>query len=129
MLKDTDAEINCGDITPFIYGFLTFIADTISDTCRKLKRKIIQLGRIKQLLFSVLPHDEDTQNIGWFLLQACAFYGRGVSMKELMTFTGKSRNTIKKKFDDMPVRVIYVPNIRAKFYKIDWEALRTSSKR
>ena len=129
MLKDTDAEINCGDITPFIYGFLTFLADTISDICRKLKRKIIQLGRIKQLLFSVLPHDEDTQNIGWFLLQACAFYGRGVSMKELMAFTAKSGNTIKKRFEAMPVRVLYVPNIRAKFYKINWEALRTSRER
>ena len=58
------------------------------------------------------------------LASSNAFYGRGVSMKELMTFTGKSRNTIKKKFQAVPVRAVYVPNTRKKFYKIDWKALR-----
>ena len=121
LLKNTDAEINCGDITPFICGFFEFIADTIYDINRKLQRKIIQLERIKGKLFSILPADDDVQNISWLMLQACAFYGRGVSMHELMDFIGKSRNTIKKKFNYMPVRVVYIPNSRKKFYKIDWK--------
>ncbi len=50
-------------------------------------------------------------------------------MKALMAFTGKSKNTIKKRFDAMPVRGAYVPNVKAKFYKIDWGTLRTSSER
>ena len=124
MLKDTDAEINCGDITPFICEFLNFIADTIKDINRKLRRKILQIESMKAKLFAVLPNDNDTQNIGWLMLQACAFYGRGVSMQELMAFTEKSRNTIKAKFKDMPVKTIYIPNTRKKFYKIDWAAVR-----
>ena len=119
ILKDTDAETNCGDLTPFIRGFLGFVAETIRDINRKLKRKITQLERIKGKLSAVLPDDEDVQNIGWLMLQASAFYGRGVSMQELMVFIGKSRNTIKKKFQAIPVRATYVPNTRKKFYKID----------
>ncbi len=124
LLKDTDAETNCGDITPFICGFLSFVAETIQGINHKLKRKIVQLGRIRQKLSAMLPNDEDVQNIGWLILQASAFYGRGVYMQELMAFTGKSRNTIKKKFQAMPVRAVYVPNTRKKFYKIDWKAVR-----
>ena len=124
MLKDTDAETNCGDITPFICGFLGFVAETIRDINRKLRRKIVQLERIRGKLSAMLPDDEDVQNIGWLMLQASAFYGRGVSMQELMAFSGKSRNTIKKKFQAVPVRAVYVPNTRKKFYKIDWKALR-----
>ena len=45
-------------------------------------------------------------------------------MQEIMQFTGKSRNTIKKKFQAVPVRAAYVPNTRKKFYKIDWKALQ-----
>ena len=124
LLKDTDAETNCGDITPFICGFLSFVAETIRDINRKLQRKLVQLERMKAKLSAVLPDDEDVQSIGWLMLQASAFYGRGVSMQEIMQFTGKSRNTIKKKFQAIPVRAVYVPNTRKKFYKIDWRAIR-----
>ena len=58
------------------------------------------------------------------LLQASAFYGRGLTMEEIMTLTGKSRNTIKTKFLSMPVHSVTVPNNRKKFYKVDWTALR-----
>ena len=124
LLKDTDAETNCGDITPFICGFLSFVAETIRDINRKLQRKLVQLERMKAKLSAVLPDDEDVQNIGWLILQSSAFYGRGVSMQEIMQFTGKSRNTIKKKFQAIPVRAVYVPNTRKKFYKIDWQVVR-----
>ena len=55
LLKDTGAEINCGDLTPFICGFLEFVADTIFDVTRKLKRKISQLERFRRLLSKVIP--------------------------------------------------------------------------
>ena len=122
LLKETDAEINCGDITPFILGFLQFVADTLLEINSKLQHKLTQLKRMKQALFSVLPHDEDTQNIAWAILQACTFYGRGASIEELIAASGKTRNTVMKKLATMPVRTL--TNVRKHFYKIDWAAMR-----
>ena len=123
LLKDTDAEINCGDITPFICGFLSFIADTITNINRKLKHKNSQLQRLEQNL-SLVCHDELSRVIVLGLLRASVFYGRGLSMNELMTLTGKSRNTVKKKIAVLPVKYILLSDAKTKFYKIDWSALR-----
>lgn len=122
MLKETDAEINCGDLTPFICGFLQFIADTIHDINRKLKRKISQLERFRMSRRMPPEFHENTINsiIIDLLLQASVFYGRGLSMNEIMSLTGKSRNTIKAKFLSLPVRCVTAKNSRKKFYKINW---------
>ena len=124
MLKNTDAEINCGDLTPFICTFLGFIADTIHDINCKLKRKLSQLERFNMLLDRVMPEKGTKADIMNLLLQASVFYGRGLTMDEIMTFTGKSRNTVKTKFRSMPVRCVKVTNNKKNFYKIDWTALR-----
>ena len=120
MLKETDAEINCGDLTPFICGFLAFIAETVHDINRKLNRKISQLERFR-ITFKNAFHGNDINSLIMdLLLQASSFYGRGLSMDEIMTFTGKSRNTIKAKFSSLPVRCAVSASSRKKFYKIDW---------
>lgn len=117
MLKDTDAEINCGDLTPFILGFLEFIAETIQDINKILTRKVAQLERMKKKLNTKLLDDE-AKAISWLILQASSFYGRGATMNELMECCGRSRNTVKKKLAEMPVRV---SGTRTKFYKLDWK--------
>lgn len=123
MLKETDTEINCGDLTPFICGFMGFIADTIHDINRKLNRKIPQLERFKEI-FGKIFHGSDIHSLIMdLLLQASSFYGRGLSMDEIMTFIGKSRNTIKAKFSSLPVRCAVSASSRKKFYKIDWTKL------
>ncbi|MBQ6664088.1 MAG: Fic family protein [Synergistaceae bacterium] len=124
LLKDTGAEINCGDLTPFICGFLEFVADTIFDVTRKLKRKISQLERFRRLLSKVIPENGIEAVIMDLLLQAGAFYGRGLTMDEIMPLTGKSRNTVKEKFANLPVRTVKAISRRKKFYKIDWKILR-----
>ena len=124
MLKNTDVEINCGDLTPFICTFLGFIADTIHDINCKLKRKLSQLERFNMLLDKVMPEKGMKADIMNLLLQASVFYGRGLTMDEIMTFTGKSRNTVKTKFRSMPVRCVKVTNNKKNFYKVDWAALR-----
>ena len=124
LLKDTDAEINCGDLTPFVCGFLEFVADTIYDINRKLKHKISQLERFRRLLSKVIPENGIKAVIMDLLLQAGAFYGRGLTMDEIMSLTGKSKNTVKGKFANLPVRTVKAISRRKKFYKIDWNALR-----
>ena len=120
MLKDTDAEINCGDLTPFILCFLEFIAETIQGINKKLEHKAAQLDRMKQKLFSILPDDE-AKGICWLILQASTFYGRGATMNELMDCSGRSRNTVKKKLAELPIRV---SGTRTKFYNLDWSCLK-----
>ena len=62
MLKETDAEINCVDLTPFICGFLAFIAETVHDINRKLNRKISQLERFR-ITFKNAFHGNDINSL------------------------------------------------------------------
>lgn len=125
MLKETDAEINCGDLTPFICGFMGFIADTIHDINRKLKRKISQLERFRTIFAKIFHSNKFNSFIMDLLLQASTFYGRGLSMNEIMSLSGKSRNTVKAKFQALPVRCITANTSRKNFYKIDCTKLKT----
>ena len=129
LLKDTHAEINFGDLTPFICGFLEFIADTIFDVTRKLKRKASQLERFKMLLAKVAPEKGIKSVIMDLLLEANVFYGKGLTMDEIMSFTGKARNTIKGKFLSLPVRSVTPTRAKKKMYKIDWAKVRQIYKR
>lgn len=124
LLKNSDAEINCGDLTPFICGFLQFIADTILDVTHKLQRKIIQLQHFRLLLSKVIPEKGINFDIMDWLLQASVFYGRGLAMNEIIALSGKSRNTLKNKFLHMPVRQVKAASSRKLFYKIDWAQIR-----
>ena len=121
MLRKTDAFINCGELTPFICGFLELVEETLYEINRKLERKIKQLERVKQKLFTSLPDDECIRSIMLCLLNASAFYGRGASMSDLMTASGKTRNTVKKKLLSMPVRVV---EGKRYYYKINWLAVK-----
>ncbi|MBQ4402028.1 MAG: Fic family protein [Synergistaceae bacterium] len=123
LLKDTDAEINCGDLTPFICGFMEFIADTVEDVTRKLRRKISQLERFRHFMAKAVPEGGIEADIMDLLLQASVFYGRGLAMDELMRLTGKSRNTIKAKIRQLPAREVSVAGNRKKYYKIDWAGI------
>ena len=129
LLKNTDAEINCGDLTPFICGFMEFLADTITDVNRKLERKITQLERFRMFLADAVAEKGMNAEIMDFLLQASVFYGRGLAMDEIMSLTGKSRNTLKGKFMmSLAVRKVKVSGSRKIFYKIDWLAVRERAK-
>ena len=129
LLKDTDAEINCGDLTPFICGFLEFIAETIIDVTKNLKRKASQLERFRCLLSKVVPEKGIKATIMDLLLQASVFYGRGLAMDEIMSFTGKTRNTIKSKLSTLPVRNVTSAKTKKKIYKIDWVKVRLEAGR
>ena len=123
MLKETDAEKNCGDLTPFIHGFLGFIHETLQEINRRQRHKIKQLDRMKTKLLSVLPTEEDIQRIAYRILQSSVFYGQGALMEELMTEIDRTRNTVKSKLSRIPIRTI--TRNRTKYYKLDlWELKR-----
>lgn len=102
LFRETDSERNCGDLTPFVIGFTEIVSVTFDDITLSLNSKIIQLTRYRQRLYALIKGDELTKEIYEALLQSSVFFGGGISMEGLMRVTGKSRNTIKSRLDNMP---------------------------
>jgi len=119
LFNSTEEEVNRGDLTPFVYGFIQIISDTFDDVIEILDRKMAQLVKYKEKLFNIIPSDELNQNLYFILLQASLFYGQGVSMQDLMKITGKSRNTIKSRLLSMPKDHIIKRNAKTHYYKLN----------
>ena len=102
LFRETDSEQNCGDLTPFVIGFTEIVSATFDDITFSLKSKLMQLARYRQRLYALIEGDELTRGIYEALLQSSVFFGGGISMEGLMRVTGKSRNTIKSRLDNMP---------------------------
>ena len=124
LINNTDNEFNCGDLTPFICGFLNIILKTIQDDAKKLYHKMEQLEVFRKRLFALVHDDNFSKLLADLLLQASTFYGQGLSMEQLIKLTGKSRNTLKKKINALPDGCVVVLNNRKKFYKINTMTLK-----
>ena len=102
LFRETDSEWNCGDLTPFVLGFTEIVSATLDDILPSLNNKIMQLAKYRQKLYALIEGDELTKEIYEALLQSSVFFGGGISMERLMRVTGKSRNTVKSRLDNMP---------------------------
>lgn len=120
LFSEADSEINCGDLTPFIIGFLQLLLDTFNDTINLLNRKNAQIEVYKEKINSIVINDELLADIYYVLLQAALFYGQGISMDKLVEALGKSKGTIKNRLDNLPKEHLIVSiNKRVKYYKLN----------
>lgn len=120
LFEETDSEINRGDLTPFIIGFLQIIHGTINDTIRILKRKKEQLEKYQEKISEFSGEDKLLKSLYYILLQAAMFYGQGINMNELMHVTGKSRVTIQKRINEMPQdRLVITKSGKTMYYKLN----------
>lgn len=119
LFKKTDSEFNCGDLTPFVIGFLEMVTETFDDVEINLNREIINLEKFREKLPS-----EDKLNFEIYdlLLQSSLFLGTGISMQDLMKLTGKSRNTIKSRLKNISDTIIKTGKQKI-FYKLNFLAL------
>lgn len=130
LFEEADSEINRGDLTPFLLGFLKILSGTIEDTIGVLKRKRDQLQRYEKKIDALGFHDKLMEEIYYILLQAAFFYGRGVTITELADMVGKARNTIQKRLDSMPVNHLIVEKKgKTNFYKLDLLMFKESGSR
>lgn len=130
LLEEADSEINRGDLTPFLHGFLKILLGTIEDTIGVLKRKKDQLQRYEKKIDALGFHDKLMEEMYYILLQAAFFYGRGVTITELADMVGKARNTIQKRLDSMPVNHLIVEKKgKTNFYKLDLLMFKESGSR
>ena len=102
LFRETDSEWNCGDLTPFVLGFTEIVSATLDDISLSLNNKIMQLTKYRQKLYALIEGDALTREIYEALLQSSVFFGGGISMEGLTRVTGKSRNTVKSRLDNMP---------------------------
>ena len=73
LFKLTDAEINCGDLTPFITEFVSLIAATFDNVSDVLKRKLNRLDKLSNLLLPVVPNEPLIRKLYVLLLQTSSF--------------------------------------------------------
>ena len=129
LFEQTNNELNRGDLTPFIHGFLMFVFDTIKETKQLLLKKIEQLDRYENKLAALLNKsgidDELLNDIYYILLQASLFSGEGATVEQIMETTKKSRNTIETRLTQMPKgHLIKVKATRPYKYKLNVLTLR-----
>lgn len=119
LIHDTELEINCGDLSPFIYGFISFILETLEDLVLILQRKHEQLKRYRKRLENMIPDDEDIIELYGLLLESSVFIGSGISMERLIKHTEKSRNTILKRLAKISPEHLVIIKGRKYFYKLN----------
>ena len=129
LFEQTNNELNRGDLTPFIYGFLMFVFDTIKETKQLLLKKIEQLDRyenkLNELLEKMGNDDKLLNDIYYILLQASLFSGDGATVEQIMEATKKSRNTIETRLAQMPKEhLIKITTTRPYKYKFNVLTLR-----
>ena len=124
LFNETDSEINCGDMTPFVYGFISIILNTFDDVEEKLKIKLEQLNKFQEKLSKIAPNDDFSQEIYFILLQASLFFGQGISIEELAKLTHKSTNTIRSKLKSLPKEHIILRKNKKYFYKLNMIILK-----
>ena len=119
LFEETDSEFNCGDLTPFVYGFISIVANTFDDIENNLNRKTKQLIKYREKILDLVRGDELTLKIYDILLQSTLFFGQGVSMEEIIKLTNKSRNTIKSRIETIPKGHIIRTGSKKYFYKLN----------
>lgn len=121
LLAEADSELNHGDLTPFIIGFLKILTGSIRDTIVVLTRKQDQLEIYEKKIQHLGLRDPLLQEIYFILLQAALFYGQGITMAELMKVTKKNRGTIQKRINEIPMEQLLVSKInKTKYYKLNF---------
>lgn len=120
LFQEADSELNKGDMTPFVTGFMQFLVSTFKDTIAVLQRKQEQLETYEAKINETISTDELLQNIYYILLQATLFYGQGVPMAQLVELTKKSQKTIKARLEAMPKEHLLITTVnRTKYYRLN----------
>ena len=125
LFKLTNSERNCGDMTPFVLGFISIIDETFAEVENILNKKSEQLKIYSEVLSKKIPQDKILQEIYFLLLQAALFFGQGITVKKLVEITGASENTVRTRLKSIPEEHIIKNTIqRAHYFKLDLKMLR-----
>lgn len=109
LFENTNAQINCGDLTPFIIWSLEFIASAITSTYKLLFEKYELFSSLNQKLDEMLKNeDKTTKRVYNILLQAAVFSDMGATSQEIVQTLKLSKRTIDARIKEIPNEILLV---------------------
>ena len=102
LFLDTEADINKGDLTPFIIGTLKFIFAAIAYTKDILSNKLESYKQYQTKIRALEIGDATTKAIYDVLLQAAIFSDIGATSNEIRLTIGKAENTVATRLKQIP---------------------------
>lgn len=107
LFENTNAQINCGDLTPFIIWSLEFIASAITSTYKLLFEKYELFSSLNQKLDEMLKNeDKTTKRVYNILLQAAVFSDMGATSQEIVQTLKLSKRTIDARIKEIPNKIL-----------------------
>lgn len=107
LFENTNSQINCGDLTPFIIWSLEFIASAITSTYKLLFEKYELFSSLNQKLDEMLKNeDKTTKRIYNVLLQAAVFSDMGATSHEIVQTLKLSKRTIDARIKEIPNEIL-----------------------
>ena len=107
LFENTNAQINCGDLTPFIIWSLEFIASAIASTYKLLFEKYELFSSLNQKLDELLKNeDKTTKRVYNVLLQAAVFSDMGATSHEIVQTLKLSKRTIDARIKEIPNEIL-----------------------
>lgn len=107
LFENTNAQINCGDLTPFIIWSLEFIASAITSTYKLLFEKYELFSSLNQKLDEMLKNeDKTTKKVYNVLLQAAVFSDMGATSQEIVQTLKLSKRTIDARIKEIPNEIL-----------------------
>jgi Fic family protein len=111
----TEADINRGELTPFIMGMLELTAEAMKKTTASLQEKMTVYEKNLPYLEKLSLRQKTTQNLCDLLLQAAIFSPHGITVKEMQKYLGKTENTVYAHLKKIPAEMLLVDD-RGKNY-------------
>jgi len=107
LFENTNSQINCGDLTPFIIWSLEFIASAITSTYKLLFKKYELFSSLNQKLDEMLKNeDKTTKRVYNVLLQAAVFSDIGATSQEIVQTLKLSKRTIDARIKEIPNEIL-----------------------
>lgn len=107
LFENTNAQINCGDLTPFIIWSLEFIASAITSTYKLLFEKYELFSSLNKKLDEMLKNeDKTTKRVYNVLLQAAVFSDMGATSQEIVQTLKLSKRTIDARIKEIPNEIL-----------------------
>ena len=125
LFEETNAYGNCGDLTPFIEGFLAWILKSATHVNAILKDKYKKLVEYEKKLHALNLARNTDFRIYDVLLQAALFSGDGATLEEIASTLQKSSRTIDNRIKSYPQEHIIInKSHRAYRYKLRLDFLQ-----
>lgn len=102
LFENTNAFGNCGDLTPFITGFLWFVFKSIENVNQELNRRVNALIKLNAKIDTLGIHDKTNRKIYYILLQVSLFSSEGATIEEIGHVVNLQGRTIRQRIDKFP---------------------------